>query len=638
MWHQGRVRNVASGLRPVRLGASCVLVLCISSHGCTDAGTARLLHSTGLSDSGGTDTWHSGGTDTAPNGTGAGCPEGLTMRLERGVLPCTLDLSCWSERDPSMPAPTNAVRGTLWGEPDWYVQCVADDPVSLLEPVGSGCALPGGSTVVDQGVGLGFYDTEQVEEGDSCSAHREARVCQEDGSFDGSPSHDRLTCRQEIYSSEQLNSMPSIAKLPDASFVVTFRQGSDHAASMDGLVMLLHSQNDERSWTSSLHFAPMQPFGTASDRRYNAGPLSVSTLDDGSLMSVVLSYSNAMDADGNWLDPSFHDYAAVSTDGQTWSTWTELFPDASIIASGGVEVVGANLTMPAYGPLLTRSENGGSTWEVYADAPNWPSDYSYSETDAIEVFDDNGDHWGFVAATRAENQDDWHIVTASLATNGSAPRWGDPVPVDDTNEGWNVPDLTRMSDDRILLCYTSTTERAGVNCHLSTDEGRTWAKPFTAHSFSADTHGADQGAQDLVEVELGRMAMVLHESTLDISRILFVDFSIAPFVGCPAGIVLGAVRGDSDQDLVVSWDLGNQCKRSPSDRIAVVPKGKSFVVDSGAWAIDGKLVDSFEPSQRAGSRVIHSIAPVEAVDYDLVYYRAGYYSEVARNSLAATVR
>lgn len=285
-----------------------------------------------------------------------------------------------------------------------------------------------------------------------------------------------------------------LTRLPDGELLMLFREAKwrGHLTHRDPTTRtsLLRSTDNGQSWFS--HVTPDPTGGNA---------VAMTRLDDGTLLLAAFHWVFADPEnrkrlverprfkDPGDLNPNFAGRLGLvvasggnfltksETDGYTWDPMWHLqepegWPDL-LVCPPVLELPNGELLLPATGrrhpgdkhhALILRSTDRGRTWasptcltgEVPDDLDFWETRLVLCPSGRLlAMHRTNGQYWRNISVDGGET---WsNAEETAVWCGGSSP-----------------PDLTVLSDDRLLLTRGYRQEPFGVRAHLSTDEGDCW--------------------------------------------------------------------------------------------------------------------------------------------------------------------
>ncbi len=317
-------------------------------------------------------------------------------------------------------------------------------------------------------------------------------------------SEETVICKDSGY-------FPVIVNLSGEKLFVVMRGGAGHVG-IEGRLEGLQSADGGETWDP--------PFTIVDSEVDDRNPALGQALDG----TLVLAYheQGSYLEDGNWaghLEKVRMMVTRSEDGGSTWETpWDMGYPAMEKHSSFGhiVTLHGGTLLMPIYGRDITtvegccayilRSSDNGLTW-------NEPSLIAedYNETGLVLL-----PGGGLIAAMRSSEEG---LLAVSRSTDAGH-SWDRPRHVTEAKE--HPADLTLLSNGWILMVFGVRREPFGVQAMVSKDEGVTWEERMVI-------------CNDLGESDLG------YPSTVTVGGLLVTVYYSAPRIfGDPAYLGEGA--------------------------------------------------------------------------------------------------
>ena len=300
------------------------------------------------------------------------------------------------------------------------------------------------------------------------------------------------------------NAFPSVTLTKNGKLLVAFRSGYEHVQSKAD-AMLAESSDNGKTWTVRSFLS-----NPGYDEEWDIQPGSdITTLSNGTiLVALHRVHKEGGVANGKLL--KYETVVARSTDnGVTWTLSDPIDP-YSFPYGRMIEKEDGSILLIVYGNIaggggLFRSTDDGRTWTYWgkvvanSDAAARGDDGAtlYTETSILEL-DDNNMLAVIRGNTYGKDYSRNKLYIARSIDGGKS--WSEPEYL---FEGAS-PDLLMLPSGNILLCVAdrdSSDGYAGVGCHISKDNGRSWSDRFMLHIL--DTTLLDNGYPSSVILDNG---------------------------------------------------------------------------------------------------------------------------------------
>jgi hypothetical protein len=390
----------------------------------------------------------------------------------------------------------------------------------------------------------------------------------------------------------QHSAFPSVTRLPDATLLVVYRQGSNHFTNRDGFLRSTTSHDDGRTWTAPATVVAASPGVDFRDP-------SVSASRDGT--TLYLTYFKAttsVAAAGSFFRTS-------ADGGATWSA--EVRIDASLPSSA----ITAPVVALADGTLLAahyskstgetfdsawiaRSSDGGATWTSARVVNGQTAGRDYQEPflvnqgTALFLTFRWGTNASIGAALSLDNGTTWSTPAAAFTGSGR-------------------PSSVWLADDTVVVALRDAAGRFAIRA--TRDRGASWLPPYVVQN---PAKGGMTTYASMLETTPGQVftVMATEDAPSTESRLACTYLGVGA-QQTPLGFVPGeqaAARSGYDQ-LVLATTF-----RQPNGPLPI-----PWWVGSGAVTVADGLLRSASPDNVADHAVLETSGADHRVEADFLW-------------------
>lgn len=321
---------------------------------------------------------------------------------------------------------------------------------------------------------------------------------------------------------EYYHGWPTIARLRDGSFMLTWSGRREAHVCPFGTVEMMQSFDEGASWTfpRTLHDGPIddRDSGVLETAK---GSLIVTTFT--SLAYVPqMAEGKPKEKDERWLaaharirddktrEAELGSWCFRSTDGGlSFSSRIDTIVNSPHgpcqLADGRLLYLGKELWTEEKRCGAAVSSDDGETWQWLSDVPAREGDrvLDYHELYALEC--PSGRIIGQIRNHNKENKGE----TLQIESEDGGKTWSTPHSIG----VWGLPShLLLLQDGRILMTYGHRRAPFGNQARISADEGKTWSEPMI---ISGDGPGGDLGYPSTVQRKDGSLVTVWYERLTD---------------------------------------------------------------------------------------------------------------------------